>query len=911
MKILNKKVYRGPNLYEYRPVVRLDLDIEDLEDYPTTKIPGFIDNLLATMPTLEEHGCSYGVPGGFVRRMRETTWIGHVIEHIAIELQCLAGSPVSRGKTRSLNTPGHYMVIYEFAEEEVGLAAGELAVDLVRWLIPPTIPSGMSETERIWFNYLGKFEAFVELAKEKALGPSTLSLVQAAERRGVPWIRLNEHSLIQFGQGRYQKRIEATVTSRTGHIAVGIAQDKALTSRMLRDAGLPVPRQTLVADETEAISAAEDIGYPVVTKPYDGNHGRGVSINLRSPEDVRIGYQLAAEESSRVVIEQYVTGRDYRILVVGGKVVAAAERVPGHVVGDGTHTIRELVDRVNQDPRRGIGHEKILTRLEIDDQAVRLLALTGYTLETILAIDEVFFLRQTGNLSTGGTAIDRTDDIHYENIQMAERAIQVIGLDIGGVDFISPDISRPYTEVGGGIVEVNAGPGFRMHVAPSEGKPRDVAGAVIDMLFPPGTPARIPLCAITGTNGKTTTTRMVGHIMKLAGMNPGMTTTDGIYVNGEAILRGDMTGPWSARVVLREPNVDCAVLETARGGIVREGLGFDRCHVGAVLNVQGDHLGLGGIETLEQLADMKQVVIESVADDGWGVLNADDPMTRGMGRYCDGNVCWFTLDSKNDLVRDHVRGGGRAISLEQGINGEMLTLYDEGKHIPLLWAHLIPATFEGRARFNIANAMAAAAVAYCMGVNVEMIRLGLKTFTTTFYQTPGRMNIFEEYPFKVIFDYAHNPAAMRAVAEFVQSLRITGRKIGVIAAPGDRRDGDIKEVGYAAAAAYDYLIIKEDWNTRGRQAGSIAGLLREAVVEKGFDPERIQIVLNEFDAIRTALDMAESGDIVVVFGDDVSGAWKLITKYREPEVYRRWLVETKQPLPPEGTPVGWRGVVMG
>lgn len=906
MKILGKKVYRGPNLYEYRPVIRLDIDLEELEEHPTTKIPGFIDHLLAVMPTLEEHGCSYGIPGGFVRRMRESTWIAHVIEHVAIELQCLAASPVSRGKTRGLGVHGQYMVVYEFAEEEVGMQAGLLAFDLVRWLIPQTLPSGMQQAERDIFSYEARLEALIRLATQKALGPSTLALVQAAEKHNIPWIRLNEYSLIQFGQGKYQKRIEATVTSRTSHIGVEIAGDKTLSSRMLRDAGLPIPEQVMVNDESEAVAAAEDVGYPVVTKPYDGNHGRGVSINLRTPDEVCSGYKMAREESRYVVVEKFVTGRDFRILVVGGKVVAVAERVPGHVVGDGVHSIAQLVELVNQDPRRGIGHEKILTRLELDEQALRLITLAGHTMDTILPAGEKFYLRLTGNLSTGGTAIDRTDEIHYENIQMAERAIQIVGLDIGGVDFITPDISLPYAEVGGGIVEVNAGPGFRMHVAPSEGTPRDVAGAVIEMLFPPGTSARIPIAAITGTNGKTTTTRMVGHIMKMAGYTPGMTTTDGIYVDGEMILRGDMTGPWSARIVQREPRVDCAVLETARGGIVREGLGFDHANVGAVINVQGDHLGLGGINTLEELAEIKQVVIESVAADGWGVLNADDHMTRRMARHCDGRICWFTLDPQNERVREHVRKGGRAVSLEQGVNGEMLTLYDEGKHIPILWAHLIPATFEGRARFNIVNAMAAAAIAYCMGANIETIRLGLKTFTTTFYQTPGRMNVFEEYPFKVFFDYAHNPPAMRAVAEFVRSLDITGRKIGVIAAPGDRRLEDIQNVAYVAAETYDYLIIKQDWSLRGRQPGEIAEILRNAALEKGFPQERIQVILNEYDAIRAALDMGESGDAIVIFGDNVTGAWKLITKYREPEVYRRWLIETGQPVPSEDQPVGWR-----
>ena len=907
MKILDERVYRGPNLYEYRPMIRFEVDLEDMEEYPTDKLPGFNERLLALIPTLQDHHCSYGEPGGFVRRLHEGTWMGHVMEHIAIELQCLSGTPVSRGKTRSANKPGNYYVVFEQKEEEVGRAAGLLAFDVVRWLLPPERASAMPADQRATFDYQRELERLIRLAKDKALGPSTAALVAAAEERNIPWIRLNEDNLIQFGQGKYQKRVEATTTSQTSHIAVGIAQDKNQTNRLLQDAGLPVPRSRLVQTEEEALNAAERFGYPVVTKPFDGNHGRGVTLNLMNADEVREGYRLAREEGRHVIVEQHLQGNDYRILVIGGMVVAVSERVPGHVVGDGLHTIRELVDTVNRDPRRGIGHEKILTRIEIDEQAELLLKKAGFTLDTVLPDGKKFYLRLTGNLSTGGTAIDRTDEIHYENIQIAQRAIQVIGLDVGGVDFMSPDISKPVSEVGGGIVEINAGPGFRMHLAPSQGQPRNVAAKMIDLLFPPSQPSRIPLCAITGTNGKTTTTRMVGHIMKLSGHLVGMTTTDGIYLDGERILKGDMTGPWSTRVVLREPRVDCAVLETARGGIVREGLGFDSCNVGAVLNVQGDHLGLRGINTLEDLAYVKRLIVEVVAKDGWSVLNADDPMTVEMAEHARGSICWFTMDPRNELVRDHVRKGGRAVALELGANGEMLTLYDDGKHIPLLWAHTIPSTFEGHARFNIVNAMAAAAVAYSLGAHVEMIRLGLRTFVMSFYQAPGRMNVFDEYPFRVVVDYAHNPPAMEALGEFVRSLNVRGQRIGVIGAPGDRRDMDNIRLAEIAARTFDHVIIREDWDRRDRAEGEVAQLLKKAILDSGKSADCIEVVLNEFEAIRRALDMAKPGDLVVALADDVTGSWKLVTKYREPEIYRRWLQESGQPLPPPDQKVGWAG----
>jgi cyanophycin synthetase len=910
MRILETRVYRGPNIYEYRPMIRMEIDIEELEDYPSDRLPGFTDKLLDLIPSLWDHHCSYGEYGGFVKRLREGTWIGHIIEHIAIELTCLAGVPVNRGKTRSGSAPGRYYVVWEHKQEEVGKRAGLLAVDVARWLLSrckPELSSAMRGDELAQFAFQHQLEELIRLAKDKALGPSTAGLVAAAEARDIPWIRLNELSLVQFGQGKYQKRIEATVTSNTSHIAVELAQDKELTNQLLADAGLPVPRSILVRSEEEALDAARRLGYPVVTKPYDGNHGRGVMLNLLSADEVRDGFKVAQAESSAVLVEKFLTGRDYRILVVNGEVIAVAERVPGHVIGDGQHTVRHLIDIVNSDPRRGIGHEKILTRLEIDEQAMWCLQKAGYTLDSVLPAGRVCYLRLTGNLSTGGTAIDRTDEIHYENIQMAQRAIKVIGLDIGGVDFVTPDIAEPYTEVGGGIVEINAGPGFRMHLHPSEGKPRDVAGKVIEMLFPRSAPSRIPLASITGTNGKTTATRMAAHIMKMAGFTVGMTTTDGIYIDGERILKGDMTGPWSARVVLRDPKVDCAVLETARGGIAREGLGFDRCDVGCVLNVASDHLGLRGINTLEDLANVKRLIIEMVHRDGWAVLNADNEYTRDMEEWSDGKVCWFTMNPDNDVVRAHVRSGGRAIALERGVNGEMITLYDDGRHIPVLWAHLIPATYEGNARFNIANAMAAAAVGYCMGASVEQIRQGLRTFSMTFSNAPGRVNVFDEYPFRVIMDYAHNAPALTELREFVQRVQVKGRRIGVVGAPGDRRDSDIHDFARLAATTFDVLILREDWDRRGRAPGEVPDMIRDVALESGNHVDNIHVIPDEFDAIRHALDSATRDDLVVVLADDVTNSWKLITKYRQPDVYRRWLKEQGIAVPDE-VAVGWIGM---
>jgi cyanophycin synthetase len=880
MKIVDTRVYRGPNLYALRKVIRLRVDLGELEEYPTSRLPGFVDNLLALIPTLQEHTCSYDEPGGFVRRMTEDegTWLGHVLEHVAIELQCLAGTPVSYGKTRSHDLPaGQYHVIYSYEEESVGLRAGELGLELILHLLPPD----RAAYDPSPFDFPAELERFIRRAQRRAFGPSTASLVHAAEERDIPWIRLNDRSLVQLGHGKFQRRIQATVTSETRHTAVEIASDKRLTNQILEDLGLPVPRQRIVDDADEAVDAAERLGYPVVVKPLDGNHGRGVSINLTNEEQVRIAYDKAYERSSYVIVETFQTGHDYRILVVDGKVVAVAERVPGHIVGDGQHTVAELVEIVNSDPRRGVGHEKVLTRLDIDHQAERLLEQAGLTAASILPEGQIFSLRSTGNLSTGGTAIDKTDAIHYDNRIMAERAVKSVGLDVGGVDFISPDISRSYQEVGGVIVEINAAPGFRMHVAPTEGKPRDVAGPVLDMLFPKGTPYRIPIAAITGTNGKTTTTRMVGHILKLSGCHVGMTTSDGVYIDGVLTVKGDMTGPWASHLVLRDPNVDAAVLETARGGIVRSGLGWRRCKVGAVLNIASDHLGMGGVNDLDELAEVKRVIVEVAQE--YCVLNADDERVARMAEHSPGRPIWVTMNRNNDRVRRHIRSQGQAVVLEEGLNGRMIVLYNGEEHIPVLWARQIPATVEGHALHNVQNAMFATAIALAMGISLDNIRQGLRTFTTDFFQTPGRMNFYYEHPFRVLLDYAHNAHGMASMAQMVRELTVHGRRIGVVSAPGDRRDADILDLARAAAPGFDLILLREDDNRRGRQPGEVGALLRQGLLDAGFPADRISAeVYDEEEAVQRALETSQPGDLLVIFGDKLDRSWRQIVSFGRP-----------------------------
>ncbi len=882
MKVLERSVYVGPSQYAHFPVIRLKLDLGPLEEWSSTRLgDSFVRALVEALPGLQEHGCSYGEPGGFIRRLTEDegTWMGHVLEHAAIEIQNMAGEDVTFGKTRGAGEKGVYNVVYEYVDRKVGIEAGKLALALLHSLVPQELVLEPDDPE---FDFEEARDDFIRYTQKNAFGPSTAALVKAAEERDIPWIRLNDYSLIQFGHGKHRQRIQATITSQTPHIGVEIASDKEETNQLLGRLGLPVPRQRLVYREEDAAVFAERIGFPVVVKPLNANHGRGVSIAVPDSEHVRIAFQQAREHSRGVIVETYVTGLDHRMLVVNGELVAVAKRVPGHVVGDGKSTIEELVDEVNSDPRRGIGHEKVLTKIEFDYQANRLLGILGYEKTTVPPKDEPVYLRSTGNLSTGGTAVDVTDLVHPDNRDMAERAAKAIGLDVAGVDFLTDDISRSFKEIGGGICEVNAAPGFRMHTNPSEGMPRDVAGKVMDMLFPEGSPARIPILSLTGTNGKTTTVRMLAHIYKMAGASVGLTTTDGVYIDGQMTVEGDMTGPTSARMVLQDPSVDVAVLETARGGLLRSGMGYRRCDVGACLNVAADHLGLKGIDTLEDLAEVKRIVIEIAKNTA--VLNADDELCIRMADYTDAeHVCYVTMNPSHSLVREHIRAGGRAVGIEEGVNGHMITIYDGGSHIPLLWTHLIPATLGGKALHNVQNAMFAAAMAFSAGVKLEDIKQGLKTFDTTFFQAPGRLNFYDEHPFKVLLDYAHNANAVEVIVKLVGNLEVHGNRICVLAAPGDRRDKDVEDIARAAAGAFDHYILRRDDALRGRGHDEIPQLLAKILEENGVPENTIEIVAEEPRAVARGLERAESDDLLVIFADQLKRTWDQIVGHNANE----------------------------
>ncbi len=881
MRILERNVYVGPSQYAHFPVIRLLLDLEALEAWPTGRLGReYVDGLVKALPGLAEHGCSYKTPGGFIRRMREGegTWLGHVLEHVAIELQNVAGEDVSFGRTRSVgdDRPGVYTVVYEYAQREEGIAAGELALKLLCSLMPEDIrPAGSVPEDWDWEEAR---DDFIRYAQKRALGPSTASLVRAGVERGIPWLRLNNQSLIQFGHGKYQQRIQATITGKTPYISVELASDKEETNKILGSLGLPVPRQQLVTSQVDALKAARRLGGPVVLKPYNGNHGRGITINITGDDEIRAAFDAAREHSRSVIVETFQDGADHRLLVVNGELIAATRRTPGHVVGDGSRTIAELVEIVNQDPRRGVGHEKVLTRLELDREANLMMERVGYTEDSVPKDGEVVFLRSTANLSTGGTATDVTDVIHPDNRDMAVRAVRAIGLDVGGVDFISPNIAESYKNIGGAICEVNAAPGFRMHVAPSEGTPRDAAGPVIDMLFPPGTPSRVPIAAVTGTNGKTTTARMLAHITKMAGYTPGLTTTDGVYIDGQRTVEGDMTGPVSARMVLSDPHIDMAVLETARGGLLRAGMGVPEVDVGAVINVASDHLGLKGIDTLEQLAEIKRIVVEVAKD--CAVLNADDVNVLKMSGYTDAKtICYVTMNPSHSLVREHIRAGGRACALEAGVNGHMITLCDKGSHIPLMWTHLIPATLEGRALHNVQNAMFAAAMAFSMGIKLDAIRQGLRTFDTTFFQAPGRMNVFDEHPFKVVMDYAHNAHAVGVMADLAQRLDVSGKRVVVVAAPGDRRDEDIVAIAQAVAGKFDHYVVKRDDGLRGRDGDEVPRIIARALEAAGVGKDAVTVIADEQEAVDAALRMGQPGDLLVMFADALARTWKQITKF--------------------------------
>lgn len=869
MKIIEIKVLRGPNFWSVRrtKLIQLKLDLEEMEDRPTNTIPGFKERLDKLMPTLYEHRCSEGHPGGFYERVTEGTWMGHVIEHIALELQTLAGMDTGFGRTRGTGVEGEYYVCFSYIEEDAGVYAARAAVRVARALIDDQ-PYALQED----------IMRMREIREDTRLGPSTSCIVEEAARRGIPYIRLNKQSLVQLGYGIHQKRIRATIASTTSNIAVDIACDKEETKNLLAAAEIPVPGGTVIRTPEELSAAVEKYGYPLVIKPIDGNHGKGNTTNITTWQQAITAFEAAKEYGRSVIIEKYITGFDFRVLVINYKFICAALRTPASVIGDGKNTIQYLVDETNQDPRRGYGHEKVLTQITIDQFTQKILDEKGYTLHSIPAKGELVLVKPTANLSTGGTSTDVTEEVHPTNIVMCERIAKIIGLDICGIDIMANDLRTPVTENGGAILEVNAAPGFRMHIEPSEGLPRNVAEPVVDMLFPKGSEGRIPIIAITGTNGKTTTTRLIAHIAKIAGKKVGYTTSDGVYIQNQLMMKGDCTGPVSSQFVLKDPTVDFAVLECARGGILKNGLAFNHCEVAVVTNVAADHMGLGGINTLEQMAKVKSVVPETVFPHGYAVLNADDDLVYAMKDNLKCNIALFSMDEKNERIKEHSKDGGLSAVFE---NNNITILKGTWK-IRVINVKDIPITFEGKAIHNINNCLPAVLAAYLYrDININDIRSALLSFMPSATQTPGRLNFFNFKNFTFLADFAHNPHGLQLLCDFVTKLDYP-KKIGVISGTGDRRDQDIRELGAISAKYFDEIIIRCDKNLRGRDASEIITLLKEGI--QSTNPEiRTMVIANENEALEYIYAHPQPGALYTIMCDVVAGALDKIKELKERE----------------------------
>ena len=863
MKIIEMRAIRGPNYYSRHPVIFMRLDLGELEEKPTDKIPGFKDNLAMMMPSLQQHKCSPGRVGGFYERLIRGTWAGHVVEHVALELQCLSGHEVAFGKTFDTDDYGIYNLVYRYVDEKTGMRAGEMAFNIVENLF-----KGIKTDVKPLIIELK------EIAETSLLGPSTQSIVNEATRRGISHLRLNEHSYVQLGQGVHQRRIQATMMDNTSALGVEIADDKESTKKLLSSMGIPIPEGSSVETEEEALQSAEEIGYPVVVKPLVGNHGRGITVNITNREELKLAFEIADKICDTSLVEKYLEGFDYRILVIDGKFVAAALREPAYVIGNGTSSIGELINEINKDPDRGIGHEKSLTRIKIDYMTERLLAVRKLSLNSIPADGEKIYIKSTANISAGGTALDVTETVHPLNRLMAERISRIVGLNVIGIDVIADTLAKPLQRESSGVVEVNAAPGFRMHLNPTTGTPRNIAANVIDMLFPPGAAHAIPIVAVTGTNGKTTTTRLISHILGLNGSTVGMTSTDAVIIDNIPILQGDYSGPEGARKVMMDSTIDHAVFEVARGGILRRGLGFKESDVGILLNISSDHLGEGGIDTLEELTRLKSTVTESVKPTGHSVFNADDPLVLSCLDKGKGQPVLFSKDPEHPALKKNYDQGNLNVTIQEG------TVIIQKKEWTSTVASVveIPITFDGKAGFNVENVMAAVAATAALGLNETQIRAGLVSFSPSIGQSPGRMNVIEMGDFKVVVDYGHNIGAITATADFIKGL-MPGRKIRMTSGVGNRRGDDILEFGETLSRYYDHIVLC-DADPRERIPGETARIVKEGLLKGGFEPEMVTVVLDEIEATKAALEMAEKGDLVVLQADNVTRVIKDVLDYK-------------------------------
>ena len=856
MKIESIKVLRGPNQWARFPVLEVRVDLGHLEDHPSHTLPGFNDRLMAWLPSMIEHRCSIGERGGFFQRLQTGTWMGHVLEHVTLELQTLAGTAVGYGRARETKTRGVYNVIIEYREEGFAIACLHAAHELLAAAIAGE-PFPVEQT----------VAQMREKLLEEQLGPSTRSIVAAAQRRDIPARRLSEGSLVRLGIGAKQRRILAAETDQTSAIAESIAQDKELTRRLLAEAGIPVAAGQPVSSDDEAWEVACEVGLPVVVKPRYGNQGRGVSVSLTNEADVRRAFSVAAAVGREVVVERCLLGDDYRLLIVGGAMVAAARRCPPLVTGDGKATIKELVDNINADPRRCVGHAGSLSPILLDDIALQLLAESGHDADSVLSVGEQVALRRNANLSTGGTAEDVTDEVHPDVARLAIAAARVVGLDVAGVDLMAVHIERPLSGQQGGVVEVNACPGLRMHLEPTAGTPRDVGAAIVETLFSVDDDGRIPVAAVTGTNGKTTVTRLLAHLAATGGTTVGMACTEGVWVGDRQIDTGDCSGPQSARRILAHPEVATAVLETARGGILREGCGFDACDVAVVTNIaSGDHLGLQEIDTPEQLAWVKGAVVAAVRPGGTAVLNAADPLVVDMKKWCKGRVVYFALDPEHPVLREHLAAGGLAATIRDG----WVVLCDGPRETRLASLARVPLVHHGLVAFQVENALAAAAAAWSLGVPLELVRLGLEDFSNGTLGSPGRFNLLELNGATVVVDYGHNVPSLEQICHTLETLPHP-RRTAVYSAAGDRRDEDLLRQGELLGRTFDRIVIYEDAYRRGRSPGEITGLIANGIARTKPNGRRAAVESggNWETAAATVLDAVQAGDLVLLQPDTI------------------------------------------
>ncbi|CAM3970300.1 cyanophycin synthetase [Flavobacterium sinopsychrotolerans] len=867
MEIIEIKVMRGANYWSgnREKLIVMKLDIGDWEQRPTNTINGFGGALERLMPSLKSHRCSQGVEGGFLEHVRIGTWLGHVIEHIALELQSLAGMECGFGRTRSTNVKGIYHVVFSYSTERAGKYAAKAAVDLVENLL-----IGLD------YNLDVAIQELQRLYNSEKLGPSTFAIVKEAQSRNIPYTRLNNDSLLMLGQGRSQKIIRASVASTTSSIAVDLASDKDATRNLLSRSYIPVPKGMLIDDINELEEAVKNIGFPLVTKPVNGNHGRGITTQITTLDQARKGFYAAQKISEDVIIERFIPGNDYRFLVINYKLAAVAKRTPALVTGNGRSTIEELIHETNSDPKRGEGHQKVLTKISIDAATLSILAAKELRLDSVLSIGEILFLKDTANLSSGGTATDVTDMVHPQNIFMAERIARLMNLDICGIDIMAEDVAGSITQENGAVIEVNAGPGLRMHLSPTEGTPRNVVAPLVDMLFPNNASGRIPVVAVTGTNGKTTVTRLIAHLAQAAGHHTGYTTTDGIYIDGTTIRLGDCSGPGGSATVLRDPLVDFAVLECARGGILRAGLGFDKCNISVVTNVTEDHLGLNDIDTIEQLARVKAVVPRSTFDTGTAILNADDDLVYQMKDTLTCSIALFSMDANNARIKKHCSEGGLAAFVEDNYfilrKGEWKTKIAAVNQVPL--------TFSGTCEFMIKNILPALLAASISNFPVETTAAALQSFIPSPELTPGRMNIFEFKNFRLMIDYVHNTDGYIQMKKFMEQVDAI-KKTGIISATGDRRVEDIKNIGRYAALMFDEIIIRHGDN-RGRTEEELSRLLSEGIREINSNV-KVTIVSNEIESIQYAIDHAQRGEFIFVCVDDIQNTIAYVEQQIEKE----------------------------